>query len=149
MLDVANYTFAGFAVVIVLAVATATLLTQSMVVFERRRELAVLRAIGVRPVQLVRLLVYESMLLGLFGATLGVAVSAPVLTLLSRHGIDMSSGTELEFSGLLLDPIVFPTVDWSVAVEAVLTAAVLAGGASLIAGIRSVWRPALGVIREN
>jgi putative ABC transport system permease protein len=46
--------------------------TMIMSVFERTREIGILRAVGWRPSRVVRLVLYESMLLSLVGAALGI-----------------------------------------------------------------------------
>lgn len=53
--------------------------TMLMVTFERRREFAVLMALGTTPPSIVRTVVYESVVLSLVSLVIGVALSTPIL----------------------------------------------------------------------
>jgi len=61
----------------------STLNTMSMAVFERFREIGTLRAIGWSKSRIVRMVIGESVVLGVGGATLGVATSLILLRILS------------------------------------------------------------------
>ena len=58
--------------------------TMFMSVFERTREIGILRAIGWRPRRVMRMILLESMLLSLGGAVLGTLVGIGLVQLLSR-----------------------------------------------------------------
>jgi putative ABC transport system permease protein len=58
--------------------------TMVMSVFERTREIGILRAIGWRPSRVVRMILMESMLLSLGGAIVGTAGGIGLTLLLSR-----------------------------------------------------------------
>jgi ABC-type antimicrobial peptide transport system permease subunit len=80
--------------------------TMLMAVFERTRELGVLRALGLTPGQLLRLVLIESVLLtavaGMFGLLLGGVLDYWVIT----EGLDFSTGDGkgLVYQGITLDP---------------------------------------------
>jgi len=59
--------------------AVGVLNTMIMSVFERTREIGILRAIGWRKTRVVRLILFESILLSIIGAVLGI-VAAVLLT---------------------------------------------------------------------
>jgi putative ABC transport system permease protein len=59
--------------------AVGVLNTMIMSVLERTREIGILRAIGWRKIRVVRLILYESVLLSLLGAAVGIG-AAVVLT---------------------------------------------------------------------
>ena len=63
--------------------------TMLMAVIERTREFGMLMAVGMRPVQVVALIVAEAA--GLAGASLvlGAALGAPLLWYLQVHGLDL------------------------------------------------------------
>jgi len=147
--DLAEGTFAMFAFVIVLVVGTAILLTQSMIVFERRRELGLLRAIGVRPGQLLQLLVLESSLLAVAGALLGLVVGGLVLLLLAQTGLDLGGGAEMEMAGVAMSPILFPAINVEVPTQAFVTTVGLAAFASLLAGARTALRGPKGILNDG
>ncbi len=78
---------------------------------ERRREMAVLRALGAHPLDLCSLLLFESALIALAGAligygllTLGLAVANPLLA--TDFGVSFSTGLPTAREGLLLGAVV-------------------------------------------
>jgi ABC-type lipoprotein release transport system permease subunit len=71
--------------------------TMLMAVIERTRELGMLMAVGMRPVQVVGLILAEAAALASASLVLGGAVGAPVLWYLQVHGLDLGSTIE-EFS---------------------------------------------------
>ncbi len=89
--------------VVLLGVASA----QLTAVLERRREFAVLSAIGVRGSTMVRLMLIEGCALGLAGTLVALAIGVPAVAYLAYHGVDLRSllGADLTLSGVLVDPI--------------------------------------------
>lgn len=82
-------------------------------VLERRKEFAVLTALGTRTVQLVRVVVTEGLFLGLAGAFGALAWASPLLYQWSTAGIDFSKMMQsrddgITFGGVLIDPIFHP-----------------------------------------
>jgi len=73
--------------IIVLVVAVGVLNTVLMTVMERRREYGLLRAIGTRPGQIVRLVLSETVVMAIISVLIGVAVSLVINYLLSLKGI--------------------------------------------------------------
>ena len=83
--------------------------TMLMSVFERTRELGVLKAIGLRPGKMVWLIVFESFFLAGLASSIGLVVGLLLDAYLVFVGIDFSTGTGGEgvsFSGVTLDPII-------------------------------------------
>lgn len=75
--------------VIILIVAVGVLNSVLMTVLERTREYGVLRAMGTRPYQILRLVLYEVAAMAIISVVVGTAVSVPVNHLLSIYGIPM------------------------------------------------------------
>ncbi len=94
--------------VVLLGVASA----QLTAVLERRKELAVLGALGMGTWALVRVMLVEGLFLGVLGAAAALAWSAPLIGHLSGAGVDLSSafGEEqnMALAGVILDPIFYP-----------------------------------------
>ena len=84
-------------IVIFAIVALGILNTQLMSIFERVREFGVLMAIGARPRWIVRLILAESLLLGLIGALLGITVGAVLIAYFGRHGLHLPLGDALSY----------------------------------------------------
>jgi ABC-type lipoprotein release transport system permease subunit len=93
---------------IVLTVAALGVLnTMLMSVFERVREFGVLRALGLAPRQLMRLVITESMLLATLATVIGVAVGGALDAYLVYVGVDFSvDGKGLNYMGITLDPVI-------------------------------------------
>jgi len=87
--------------------------TSLMGTYERRREFAVVRALGVGPAGVARTVVYESLALGLLGLAAGVVITAPVLVLWHAHPLNLAGVIgDMELAGALLRPIL--RVEYSV-----------------------------------
>lgn len=96
--------------VVLLGVASA----QLTAVLERRKEFAMLAALGMRGGALVRVVITEGLLLGLAGALGALAWTAPILHRWATEGIDLfsmipSTGDGLAFSGVLIDRFYYPS----------------------------------------
>ncbi len=86
--------------------------TSLMGTYERRREFAVVRALGIGSSGVARTVVYESVALGLLALAGGVLITAPVLVLWHNHPLDLSALIgNLELAGALLRPVL--TVEYS------------------------------------
>lgn len=120
-------------VIVFLGVASA----QLAAVLERRREFAVLSALGMRGPRLVRLVLLEALLQGVAGAAVGLALGMPFLWHLARSGLDFSRflGKGYAFGGLFLEPVIYGdmgpwVVPWVLAV---------AIGATVLASLYPAW----------
>jgi ABC-type lipoprotein release transport system permease subunit len=88
-------------VVIVLIVAVGVLNTVLMAVLERRREYGLLRAVGTKPRQIVRLVLLEVMILSLISIAIGAGLGLGANAILSRYGIKFGEG--LTYGGMVFD----------------------------------------------
>jgi ABC-type antimicrobial peptide transport system permease subunit len=82
---------------------------QLTAILERRREFAVLIALGMKSSQVVRLILFEAVVLAVMGAAIGLLMAWWPLHYTSTAGFDFSSvlGEELSMSGVLLEPIIY------------------------------------------
>lgn len=94
---------------LILVVALGVASAQLAAVLERRREFAVLSAMGMSIPRTVRLLFEEAILLGLAGGAAGLALAYPIVRHFSLYGIDFSKylGGSYTFSGLVVEPILY------------------------------------------
>jgi putative ABC transport system permease protein len=124
-----RYGLLGLAIVIaVLGIVN----TQALSVIERRREIGMLRAVGMQRARVRRTTYLESLLIAGFGAVLGVSLGLGSGSLFTRtlhgHGLDTLR------------------VPWSQAVLFVVPAAVVGVLAALWPGVRAARTPALTAI---
>jgi putative ABC transport system permease protein len=80
--------------------------TALMGAYERRREFAVIRALGVGPAGVARTVVYEGVVLGVLSLAAGAAITAPVLVLWHRTPLNLGWLIgNLEVAGALVRPV--------------------------------------------
>jgi ABC-type lipoprotein release transport system permease subunit len=92
-------------VIVLLGVASA----QLAAVLERRREFAVLSALGMSGARMAGVVMQEALLLGLAGAATALTVGLPLVWRLAHEGIDFRRymGSAYAFQGVLLDPVFY------------------------------------------
>jgi ABC-type lipoprotein release transport system permease subunit len=91
--------------IVVLGVASA----QLAAVLERRREFAVLSALGMRSRMIIAVLLQEALAIGIASATLGLLLGLPFVWTLATRGIDLSQymGASYSFQGVLIEPVIY------------------------------------------
>jgi ABC-type lipoprotein release transport system permease subunit len=119
--------------VVLIGVASAQLAS----VLERRREFAVLSALGMGGPALVRVVLAEGLALGLIGGFAGLALATPLVWLLTTRGLDLSSmyGSSMAFGGTVIDPIIYGSMGSWILPEAFLVAIV----ATVLASLYPAW----------
>lgn len=85
-------------VIIVIIVAVGVLNTVLMSVLERRREYGVLKAVGTKPHQIIRLVLLEVTILAIFCITIGIGLGFAANSFLSTHGIQL--GQAFTYGGM-------------------------------------------------
>ncbi len=88
-------------IVVVILIMNAML----MAVFERIRELGVLKALGVSPSRIFALMVAEGGFQTGIAIVVALALSIPGLIYLADHGLDLSRLGGMSFSGIAMDPV--------------------------------------------
>jgi ABC-type lipoprotein release transport system permease subunit len=114
--------------------------TMLMATFERRREFAVVRALGTTRTGLARTVVYEGLILGVFALVAGALLTAPILVWWHRSPPDMSflyGGFTM--AGALVRPVL--RVQYS------LEAPLLSAAALLITAVVAAAYPAWSATR--
>jgi ABC-type lipoprotein release transport system permease subunit len=93
--------------VIILGIAGIGILNMLlMAVYERTREIGVLSALGLRPIQISGMFLLEGSMIGMVGLVAGVILGLGLNFWLSKYGIDYSSMTDFsEYTALITDRI--------------------------------------------
>jgi ABC-type lipoprotein release transport system permease subunit len=127
---------AGLLVLLLVFIAAAAGVANTMVMatFERTREFGMLLALGTHPSRLVRLVIVESIALGVIGALTGSLIGILLVAITHRTGIDYSwlaggGPSELSFAGLRFSLRFYPAlsaVDITRAIGAVCVTSLLA-----------------------
>jgi putative ABC transport system permease protein len=114
--------------------------TMLMAVFERTRELGMLMALGMRPAQVIELIIAEAA--GLAGASLilGGALGAPLLWYLQAHGLDLGgkTGGVVTIAGVVVGHLWYGRQDFPVYAQA----AIGLGITALLSALYPAWRAA-------
>jgi ABC-type lipoprotein release transport system permease subunit len=83
-----------------------------MMVFERIREFGVMKAIGLRPLQILLLVFFETFWMSVMAGIVGIAAGVPLTLWVGKVGIDLSSMAPDGFalSGTVFDPVMYAKV---------------------------------------
>lgn len=127
-------------VIIALMVAAGIFNTVFVSVMERLREFGIMMAVGFSPAKLFRLVVYESVWLGVIGLAVAALVTIGPYLYLSRIGIDMGAylgdAASTEISGVAMAT----QLKFGIYPENTVRIVVLAFIAVVLAGIYPAWR---------
>jgi ABC-type lipoprotein release transport system permease subunit len=119
--------------------ALGVLNTMLMAVFERTREMGALAALGMRPWQILTMVLAESLALAAIGLAAGLGLGAAGMTYFALHGWDLSRWTHgLTIAGVLLDPVLRGAWTW----DRAGTTALVLGGITVLAALLPARRAA-------
>jgi putative ABC transport system permease protein len=107
------------------AIAVVILNAMLMAVFERIREFGVLKAIGIAPGDLLKLIYLESMLQVALAVAVGLLLAVPALWYLTTVGIDMGRLAGADVMGMVMMQTWFAVVSPGVLVQPVLMTVVV------------------------
>jgi len=124
--------------VIIVVVGLGIMSAQITAVLERRREFAILSALGMKNAQLVGLIVLESFFIGIGGAVAALLIGGPLAYWISTTGFDFAAfmGDDFSFENVLLDPIIYG----SFGVWIVWYALSVSVAATVLASLWPAWR---------
>ncbi len=89
-----------------IAVASIVLNAMLMSVFERIHEFGIMKAIGVRPLQIVGLVYAETIIQTLLASIVGLLLGTALAWYFQQYGLDMTSLADgISFAGVALDPV--------------------------------------------
>jgi putative ABC transport system permease protein len=114
--------------------------TMLMAVFERTREFGMLMAVGMRPAQVIRLILTEAAGLGVASLVVGAALGVPLLWYLQVHGLDLggATGGVVSVAGVVVGHLWYGRQDFSAYSEAAVGLAATA----LVSALYPAWRAA-------
>ena len=105
MLDAGRSAMVMMGVIVYLAIAILILNAMLMAVFERIRELGVLKALGFGPLSLLGLILIESAVQTGFAIVIGLVLGIPGIFYLAHVGIEMGMLAGTSILGIAMDPI--------------------------------------------
>ena len=132
-------TFILFFIFFLLAVI-GVMNTMLMAVFDRTRELGMLMALGMRPVQVIVLILAEAAGLAVASLVVGGAIGVPLLWYLQVHGLDLdeATGEVVSVAGVVVGHLWYGRQDFPVYSQAAFGLAATA----LVSALYPAWRAA-------
>lgn len=138
MLDSAQGAMGAMFVIVNLAIAIVILNAMLMAVFERVREFGVLKALGVGPLGVFRLIYVETIIQTGLAIVLGVALALPTNWYLTTHGLDLTATMEnLTVMGTTFDPIWRSVVTPATYISPIIALVVITGLAVIYPAVRA------------
>ncbi len=125
---------------IYLVAAIGLLNTQRMSALERKREFGVLMAIGMRPRRMFRMILTESLVLGILGGVLGTLLGAGVTWYHATAGLDLSMFTDqggFTFMGVSFTGKIYSHLSVTAAIQPIAVMVLVAFLAGLWPAVKS------------
>jgi ABC-type lipoprotein release transport system permease subunit len=117
--------------------------TMLMGTFERRRELAVVKALGMRPGHIIASVIGEALVLGLLALAAGALIALPLVLWLMHYPLDLTPvAGEQMFMDTLFRFVLRVEHSWDIPVRAAVGLLITAVVASLYPALRAVRVPA-------
>ncbi|HET7699017.1 MAG TPA: FtsX-like permease family protein [Vicinamibacterales bacterium] len=133
--DAASARFVSLVILLIVVLGVAS--AQLAAVLERRREFAVLSALGMSAAGMVKLVVQEAVILGTAAGLLALTVGVPMVWRLARTGLDFRRyvGSAYAFQGVLFDPVILGDFGFWI----VPYVFIVAMGATIVASLYPAW----------
>lgn len=141
MVDMSTYAI-GFSLLFIFPIVLLGCLnTMSMSVFERTREIGIMKALGTKPSQLIYLFFMEALFIGIVGVIIGIIIGGGANYFFEHNGglsfrMLMSEDVKMMVSGVALEPVVWIRNSASV----ILIPAITVLLSTIIAGIFPAWK---------
>jgi len=141
MNDFMNAMMTFMIVIILLALGFGIVNTMLMVVMERSKELGMLMAIGMSKIRVFSMIIFESVLLCLTGAAVGIGISVLVINYFNIHGIDLTKFAKEGFEAMGFSAVFYPALGFDFYLLVTLMV--------VITGILASTYPALKALKLN
>lgn len=150
MLDSAQAAMGMMFAIVYMAIGIVILNSMLMAVFERIREFGVLKAIGVGPGGVLKLILLESMIQTGLAIVIGLVVSLPVTYYMVNVGFDLTHLMgDLSVMGVTMDPIWRSEVDASTFVTPVVVLVVIVSIAVIYPALRAAFVRPIEAMRSQ
>ncbi len=132
-------------------IAVGILILNAMLtaVFERIRELGVLKALGMGPGKVLGLIALETAISATLAIAVGVTVSLPGMVYLSRVGINVGSLGGTSMAGLAMRPVWYGVYNLDSFPGPILVLLVITFSAALYPALKAAWIRPVDAIRHS
>ena len=128
-------------IIIMAALGFGIVNTMLMVVLERVKEFGMLIAVGMSRKRVFYMIILESVLLCLTGASAGMAVGALFIGIFSRKGIDLSAYAQQGLEAMGFSAVMYPSLSWDFYL--------MVGASVIITGLLASVYPAWKALKLN
>lgn len=119
-----------FFLIIMVAIVFSIINTLFVIIFERFKELGIMKALGTKPFYIFSLVIIESFWLTIIGIIIGIVLSIIILGYFSNYGLDLSFYAK-GMSLIGMSSILYPVISFDRAVGFVLLTIFISGLASI------------------
>jgi putative ABC transport system permease protein len=105
MMDASVSAMTAMFMLVYIAIGIVILNAMLMAVFERIRELGVLKALGMGPLRVFGLVALESAIQTVLAVLVGLGIAVPVALYLANTGLNLSGLSSVSVAGIAFDPI--------------------------------------------
>lgn len=106
-LNIATVIYSIFYVIVLLVACSAIANTMLMIVFERTKEIGMMKALGFDKLSILGVLVIEAGIIGILGSAIGTVLGATLSYWLKYQGIDISMMSSTTSSDMPFGPIIY------------------------------------------
>ena len=106
-LNIATVIYSIFYVIVLLVACSAIANTMLMIVFERTKEIGMMKALGFDKRSILSVLVIEASIIGILGSAIGAVLGATLSYWLKYQGIDISMMSSTTSSDMPFGPIIY------------------------------------------
>jgi putative ABC transport system permease protein len=117
-----------------------------MVVLERRREIGIMKALGVSRTEILGIFTAEGLILGIFGSTAGTLLGLAVTAVMGKIGIDL--GESLKGMNFPMTNIIYPVVSAAGLLKDFIIGVLTAGVVSILPARRAAGMNAVAAIKS-
>jgi putative ABC transport system permease protein len=149
MMDSARSVMLAMFFIVYVAIGMLILNAMLMAVFERIRELGVLKALGVSPAAILGLMFAESAIQTGLAIAVGLTVATPVLYYLRDTGVHLASLTGMSIMGIALDPVWRAAIEPSTFTQPVGVLVSVVAMAVLYPAAKAAWIDPVAAIRHH
>ena len=145
--DMTGFMLLIFMTIIMLALGFAIVNTMLMVILERKKELGMIMAIGMNRFKVFKMIMWETLLLSLTGAVIGIIISAVFTAYFGQNGIDISSVGE-GFESVGYSSVMYPELGIADYIQVVILVFITGIIASIFPSIRALKMKPAEAVKE-
>lgn len=138
--EMKNAVMTGFSIVILGIASIGLFNILLMAIYERTQEIGLLAAIGVKPLQISLLFLYEGIMIGLVGAVVGTIMGYAITSVIGIFGINYGAFVDMVDYMALMGSHIYPAFDLTLTLQRAGLLALISAAAALYPAIEASRR---------